>query len=114
MEVPSAGGLIHISVSRSIHWKLGTPGIRVLIADNGPGIPAENRRRIFEPFFSTKSENGTGLGLWVSRGIVQKHGGSIRLRSSTRDGARGTVVNVFLPSVVPQTANPEQKSIATR
>ena len=106
------GGVIHVSVSRAIHWKTGTRGFRVLIADNGPGIPIEHRRRLFEPFFTTKGEMGTGLGLWVSRGIVLKHEGSMRLRSSTRPGASGTVVNIFLPSVVPRATDSERKTIS--
>ena len=72
-------------------------GVRVLIADNGPGINPELRKRIFEPFFSTKSEKGTGLGLWVAKGVVVKHEGSIRMRSSTAPRRSGTVFSVFLP-----------------
>jgi signal transduction histidine kinase len=72
-------------------------GVRVTIADNGPGIPRELRRRIFDPFFSTKGEKGTGLGLWVSQGIIAKHGGRIRVRSSTQPDKSGTVFSVFLP-----------------
>ncbi len=73
-------------------------GARAVIADTGSGISPDNRERIFEPFFTTKGENGTGLGLWISSGIVLKHGGSIRVRSSTRSGHSGTVFNVFLPA----------------
>jgi signal transduction histidine kinase len=51
------------------------------VADNGSGIPRDHLRQIFEPFYTTKKDTGTGLGLWVSHGIVQKHGGSIRVRS---------------------------------
>src|SRR5215471_13841701 len=72
-------------------------GARAVIADNGPGISAGNREKIFEPFFTTKGENGTGLGLWVTSGIILKHGGSIRVRTSTRRGRSGTVFNIFLP-----------------
>lgn len=97
--IDAAKGTIRIVVSPAVNWTLGTRGIRVLIADNGPGIAAENRRRLFEPFFTTKGENGTGLGLWVSRGIVQRHAGTIRIRTSTRPGASGSVVSVFLPFV---------------
>ncbi len=99
--IDAAKGTIRIVVSRTVHWKSATPGIRVLIVDNGPGITAENRRRVFEPFFTTKGENGTGLGLWVSRGIVQRHAGTIRIRTSTRPGASGSIVSVFLPLVPP-------------
>jgi signal transduction histidine kinase len=57
-----------------------------------------HRSRIFEPFFTTKKEVGTGLGLWVSKGIVERHGGNIRLRSRTIPGRSGTVFSIFLPS----------------
>ncbi len=61
------------------------------------GFPATNCAKIFEPFYTTKKDTGTGLGLWVSRGIVQKHGGSIRVRSRTDGRATGTVFVIFLP-----------------
>jgi signal transduction histidine kinase len=73
-------------------------GVRILIADDGAGIPAAVITRIFEPFFTTKTEKGTGLGLWVSHGIVQKHEGSLSVRSSTRPGQSGTVFSIFLPT----------------
>jgi signal transduction histidine kinase len=79
-------------------------GVRVCIADTGSGVRVENRKKIFEPFFTTKGEAGTGLGLWVSRGIVQKHEGSIRFRSSVLPGRSGTVFSVFLPSAAGQPA----------
>jgi PAS domain S-box-containing protein len=72
-------------------------GLHVTVTDNGPGIPAAKQKQIFEPFFTTKGQSGTGLGLWVSRGIVQKHGGEIRFRSSTRPGRSGTTFSIFLP-----------------
>lgn len=72
-------------------------GVQVSIADNGPGIPVSACKRIFEPFYSTKQNVGTGLGLWVSKSLVQKHRGWIRFRSSTTPGRNGTVFTVFLP-----------------
>ena len=72
------------------------PGALIIIADNGAGIPDEVRPHLFQPFFTTKGENGTGLGLWVSRGIVGKHGGTIDVASDTGDSSHGTVVSVFL------------------
>ncbi len=68
---------------------------RVTVADEGDGISAANQSRIFEPFFTTKIAVGTGLGLWVSREIVQKHKGKIRLRSIE---GKGTVFCLFLPA----------------
>jgi two-component system NtrC family sensor kinase len=73
------------------------PGVRIVIADDGPGIREENAQKIFEPFFTTKGEKGTGLGLWVCQGIVHKHGGFIRMRSSTHPQHSGTVFSIFLP-----------------
>jgi signal transduction histidine kinase len=70
--------------------------VRITIADNGPGIPKEIRDRIFEALFTTKDATGTGLGLWVSRQIVEKHGGSIRFRSRTSGENTGTVFSVLL------------------
>jgi signal transduction histidine kinase len=75
------------------------PGVRLTICDTGSGIRPENQKRVFEPFFTTKGERGTGLGLWVTRGIIEKHGGKIRLRSSVKPGASGTCFSVFLPMV---------------
>ncbi len=74
------------------------PEFRLIIADDGPGIAPEHRHRIFEPFFSTKAEKGSGLGLWMARGIAIKYGGSIGVRSKTTPGSSGTCVAVKMPS----------------
>jgi PAS domain S-box-containing protein len=72
-------------------------GVAVLISDQGTGIPPAIRERLFSPFFTTKDSHGTGLGLWVTRGMVQKHGGAISYRTCTEIPS-GTVFRVFLPS----------------
>jgi PAS domain S-box-containing protein len=73
-------------------------GAIVEIIDNGPGIPLEIRDSLFQPFFTTKGERGTGLGLWVTQGIIRKHAGSIRLDSRTEEEVHGTTARVFLAS----------------
>jgi signal transduction histidine kinase len=75
-------------------------GVSILVCDNGAGIPLHVRERIFSPFFTTKQSVGTGLGLWVTRGFVEKHGGKIRFRSCTGSPS-GTVFRVVLPANAP-------------
>lgn len=72
-------------------------GVRISVADTGTGIVPHLRQKIFEPFVTTKGDTGTGLGLWVTSEIVQKHAGSIRLRSRVHPQNSGTVFHVFLP-----------------
>src|SRR5438132_51584 len=100
LEALSPEGTLKLHVLVSRNWRNPTGrGVRVFIADNGPGVSRENRRRMFEPFFTTKGEKGTGLGLWVTSGIVEKHGGWIRVRSSTQRGRSGTCFAVFFPDL---------------
>ncbi|HZP17270.1 MAG TPA: HAMP domain-containing sensor histidine kinase [Terriglobales bacterium] len=94
----AAGGRIDIRL-RHARDRSGRKGVKVLVADTGPGIPESVKSSIFEPFVSTKATRGTGLGLWVSSEIVRKHGGSIRVRSSSKPDLHGTVFCVFLPQV---------------
>jgi signal transduction histidine kinase len=98
IDAVGEGGRLRLRVRHAHSWT-GRPqtGVRVTIADNGTGIRAEDRPRLFEPFFTTKEKTGTGLGLWLSESIARKHGGAIRLRSSTRPGRSGTTFTVFLP-----------------
>jgi PAS domain S-box-containing protein len=98
VEASPDNGIVVVHVYPSRRWNASEEkGTRVVIADSGVGIPAENRRHIFEPFFTTKGEKGSGLGLWVTAGIVEKHGGTLRLSSSSRPGRSGTTFSVFLP-----------------
>jgi signal transduction histidine kinase len=110
--VPS-GGQIRIRVSgHKERTAKPVAGVRITIADSGPGIPAEDRQHLFEPFFTTKKEVGTGLGLWVCKNIVKKHHGSIRMRSSAAPGRSWTVFSVFLP-LLPAEAPEEALSQAS-
>jgi signal transduction histidine kinase len=90
-------GCLQVRVAHARDWSNGSEGVRITVADNGSGIPRDNLRQIFEPFYTTKKDTGTGLGLWVSWGIVQKHEGSIRVRSRANGGTTGTVFSIFLP-----------------
>jgi signal transduction histidine kinase len=83
----------------AIHLRLRNRAgkVEILIADNGHGILKEHIPEIFQPFFTTKDEGGTGLGLALSKNIVERHRGKIRMRSSVRPGKNGTVFRVSLP-----------------
>ncbi|HTC74000.1 MAG TPA: ATP-binding protein [Edaphobacter sp.] len=94
-----SGSTIRIEASSAVDPRdLSRQGVRITIADTGFGIPAKHLESIFEPFFTTKKDTGTGLGLWVSRELVEKHGGSLRVRSRTSDPLCGTVFSIFLPN----------------
>jgi PAS domain S-box-containing protein len=96
------GGRLQIKVASAPDWRSpANRGVRITVADTGHGIAPENLARIFEPFFTTKKDLGTGLGLWVSRQIVDKHAGSIRVRSRTTPHRSGTVFSIFLPLAAP-------------
>jgi PAS domain S-box-containing protein len=95
--MPQGGKLIlHIRDS-SLASDPTCKGMRVTVLDTGAGISLGVRRNLFSPFYTTKGEKGTGLGLWVSRGIIQKHEGTIYLRSSTQPEKSGSAFSVFLP-----------------
>src|SRR5262249_146939 len=101
VEATPPGGRLTLCLRQSRSWKnRSEPGARLTIADNGCGIPQACLSKVFEAFFTTKAEKGTGLGLWVVKGIVEKHGGSIKLRSTDAAARSGTVVSIFWPSAV--------------
>ncbi len=93
----SPHGKIRVHAFQSKDRRRGRTGLRVNVADNGPGIPAEVRSRIFDPFFTTKGEGGTGLGLWIISDIVRKYDAVLSVRSTTRAGRSGTCFSVFFP-----------------
>lgn len=107
IDALDSGGEIRVRVSAGTQWS-DTPrrGVRLTVADNGGGIPADIRTQLFEPFFTTKKDVGTGLGLWICKSIVENHQGSIQVRSSTTPGQSGTVFSVFLPEAAQQALAP--------
>ena len=109
-EATGPRGTIVLHIYPSSQWSAENQrGTRVVIADDGAGIPSDIRQHIFEPFFTTKGDRGSGVGLWVSQGIVQKHKGMMRLHSRTGPGPTGTVFSVFLPEIGPLVEAPLER-----
>ena len=98
IQAMPTGGNLRITVREEYDWQLMRRGIAVSIVDTGVGVKPQDSRKLFEPFFSTKSTKGTGLGLWISKGIVQKYEGRISFRSIRIGAACTTCFRVFLPS----------------
>jgi PAS domain S-box-containing protein len=92
------GGRLLIRNRDAVDWKTGRTGVVLTFADNGAGIPSALLTRIFEPFFTTKGVSGTGLGLWISKEIIDRHQGRMRLRSTQSKPHSSTVFTLFLPS----------------
>jgi len=99
IDASSPGGRLTIRARRSRNWSdPAQTGVRFVVADTGSGMEPDVRERIFEAFFTTKEVTGTGLGLWVSHEIIQKHKGLAHVRSRTAaQGSSGTVFQLFFP-----------------
>ncbi len=88
---------LSIRTRNSTDWRTGRRGVTVTVADTGSGMSADTISHVFEPFFTTKGNNGTGLGLWISREIIDRHQGSLRVKSRQAAHCSGTVFTLFLP-----------------
>jgi PAS domain S-box-containing protein len=97
IDASRPGGKIWLRAHESQCWKDGgKPVVRITLADNGSGMSPEVQKRIFVPFFTTKAEVGTGIGLWATKALIEQQGGYVRFRS--RQGQRsGTVMSLVLP-----------------
>ncbi len=95
-DAVGAHGRVRLSVSSGSFS--GIEAAVFQIEDDGPGITPENLSRIFEPFFTTKEDVGTGLGLWVAKEIVERHGGTIDANSGTSAHLPGAIFSVTLPT----------------
>ena len=89
--------------------KRGSQYAQIAFADHGCGIPDGLKTSIFNPFFTTKSDVGTGLGLWVSKSLVEKHGGRIAFRSTQ---GKGTVFTLQFPLRAPHHKKENQRATA--
>ena len=95
LDAMQPGGTLHLRTASCRR------GLRVTVADNGSGIPPGDLAKIFQPFFTANKEGGTGLGLWLAKEIVERHGGAIRVKSSTGSQRHGTVFTITLPLAGP-------------
>jgi PAS domain S-box-containing protein len=99
MDAMPEGGTLALRVAKSHDWSNShVHGVRITILDTGSGIEPRHRKNIFQPFFTTKTDVGTGLGLWITCGILEKHRGSIRMKSRTGQSGHGTAFSIFLPT----------------
>ena len=98
IDAMPSGGRLLVRSREATDWSTGRKGLTLTIADTGIGMDAAVLQRIFDPFFTTKGIAGTGLGLWVSQEIAERHKGKLKVRSSRREGRSGTVFTLFLPS----------------
>lgn len=105
------GGKLILRTVPAVSPRDGAPGIAITVADTGCGMAPETLSRIFEPFFSTKGLTGTGLGLWVSRELVKKHHGILRVRSTSMQPS-GTVFRLFLPLTPPEVEDTRSLSLS--
>jgi PAS domain S-box-containing protein len=95
----ATGGSITIRTAPATHRETGREGLRITIADTGHGMSAATASQIFEPFYTTKGDQGSGLGLWISSSIARRHGGKLSVRSSREGNRRGTTFSLFLPEL---------------
>lgn len=100
LQAMPKGGRLRVTIRETAERGRLPRGIRISVCDTGSGIRPEDAKRLFEPFFTTKSTKGTGLGLWISKGIVQKYDGTIRFRSLRMNGGSATCFSVFIPGVM--------------
>jgi len=100
IDAMKEGGKLSVSLRKTT--ALDRDGVQTVIRDTGTGISPENLEKIFEPFFTTKGNLGTGIGLWVTRQLVESRGGQIAVTSSTEPGKSGTSVTIFIPFAAPK------------
>jgi PAS domain S-box-containing protein len=113
IDAMEGGGRLVVRANASHHAVTGKVWVRLTIADTGHGMTKATQARIFDPFFTTKDLNGTGLGLWISSEIIERHHGKLRVRSSKAAGHRGTVFTLVLPcdETPEETPNPSAYTV---
>ncbi len=94
------GGKLHVRLRPARCPITSVPGLRISVADTGTGFLPKMRKHLFEPFHTSKEITGTGLGLWISKGIIDKHKGRIKMRSRLQEHSptsHGTLFSLWLP-----------------
>ena len=98
IDASHTGGKLWFRAQKTRNWTNGMEeGVRITLADNGSGMAPEVQRSVFDPFFTTKADVGTGIGLWVTKCLVEQRGGYVHFRSRQGQNA-GTVMSLFLPT----------------
>jgi signal transduction histidine kinase len=97
VQAMPTGGTLGVYLREVSDWSRGRKGTAISILDTGIGIQPDDLKRLFQPFFSTKSTKGTGLGLWISKGIIQKYDGTLTCRTFHGHDGNVTCFRVFLP-----------------
>lgn len=94
LDAMATGGTLLLRSREGIHWATGELGAVVTVADTGSGMSPQVLEKVFRPFYTTKGITGTGLGLWISKEIIDRHRGTLKVRSQQ---GSGTVFSIFLP-----------------
>ncbi|MFL6386291.1 MAG: sensor histidine kinase [Terriglobales bacterium] len=89
------GGKLLLRGTKVPHPATSTQGVRISVVDHGSGISRTTRHKLFEPFFTTKGNIGTGLGLWLTKDIIDRHHGLIQVRNHRHP--RGAVFSIWIP-----------------
>jgi PAS domain S-box-containing protein len=109
-----SGGTLSLRVHKAHEWNNAhVRGVKITIADSGSGISPQHKQNLFQPFFTTKADVGTGLGLWITRGIIEKHGGFIRVKSRVGEN-HGTTFSIFLPFEAKHSAQQSQSEAVAK
>jgi len=105
IDASRMGGQIWLRARRSKGWNHNREeGVRITLADNGSGMSLEVQKKIFIPFFTTKADVGTGIGLWATKALIEQQGGLLRFHSRQGEKA-GTAMSIFLPNAHPDKAS---------
>jgi len=107
IDAMAQGGVLQVQIGETTN--LQREGVQIAIRDNGTGIQQEHLSKIFDAFFTTKGNLGTGIGLWVAKQLIEKQHGQIAITSCTDPENSGTTLNIFLPFADPQSADPAEE-----